>query len=148
MKVILKQPLDNLGMLGDVVNVSAGYARNFLLPRGFAIVAGDKQVRELEHHKRALGAKLEKIRDEKREFGKKLSSLTITIRRKVGENEKLFGSVTNQDIADSLKEKGFEVDRRMIHLAQPIKKLGAYKVECLLMEGVEAELNVAVVTEV
>ena len=148
MNVILKQSLDNLGTIGDVVRVSAGYARNFLLPRGLAIVAGAKQVKELEHHKRSLGVKLEKIKEEKREYAKKLEGLTITIRRKVGENEKLFGSVTNQDIAEALKEKGFAVDRRAIHVNQPIKKLGAYKVPCQLMEDVNAELNVAVVTEV
>lgn len=148
MKVILKQSLDNLGTIGDVVRVSAGYARNFLLPRGFAIVASEKQMSELEHHKRSLNAKLEKIKAEKRDFAKKLEGLTITIRRKAGENDKLFGSVTNQDIAESLKERGFEVDRRTIHIANPIKKLGAYKVPCELMEGVKAELNVAVVTEV
>lgn len=148
MKVILKQSLDNLGEIGDIVKVSPGYARNFLLPQNLAIVAGEKQVKELEHHKRALGAKLEKIKEEKREFAKKLEALTITIRRKAGENDKLFGSVTNQDIAESLLEKGFTVDRRGIHINQPIKKLGAYKVQCQLMEGVEAELNVAVVTEV
>lgn len=148
MKVILKQSLDNLGTIGDVVNVSPGYARNFLLPRGLAIVAQESKVRELEHQKRGLLAKLGKIKEEKREFAKKLAALTITIRRKAGENDKLFGAVTSQDIADSLKEKGFDLDRKMIDLNSPIKKLGAFKVPFALMEDVEAELNVAVVTEV
>ncbi len=148
MKVILKQSMDNLGTIGDVVSVSRGYARNYLLPRNFAILADEKKVAEVEHYRRSLNTKLEKIKDEKRDFAKKLEALTVTIRRKAGENDKLFGSVTNQDIADSLAERGITLDRKNIHVNQPIRKLGAYKVSCELMEGVRAELNVAVVTEV
>ena len=148
MKVILKQSMDNLGIIGDVVQVSRGYARNYLLPRNMAILADENKVAEIEHHRRSLNTKLEKIKDEKRDFAKKLETLTLTIRRKAGENDKLFGSVTNQEIAESLTERGFQVYRKNIHVNQPIRKLGAYKVTCELMEGVSAELNVAVVTEV
>lgn len=148
MKVILKETLSNLGTLGDVVNVAPGYARNFLIPENKAILAEDKQVKKIQHEKRILAKKLEKIKLGKIELKKKLEELTLTIRRKAGENEKLFGSVTNQDIEDALKEKGYEMDRRAIQLENPIRKLGAHKVPCQLMEGVIAELNVAIVTEV
>ncbi len=148
MKVILKENMDNLGTLGDVVNVAPGYARNFLLPNNKAILASAKQVKKVEHEQRILAKKLDLIKAGKSELKGKLEELTLTIRRKAGENDKLFGSVTNQDIEEALKEKGYEIDRRQIQLSAPIKKLGAHKVPCQLMEEIVAQLNVAVVTEV
>ncbi len=148
MKVILKETMDNLGTLGDIVNVTPGYARNFLIPNNKAILASEKQMKRVEHEKRLLAKKLEKIKAGKSELKGKLEELTLTIRRKAGENDKLFGSVTNQDIEEALKEKGYKINRRQIQLSNPIKKLGAHKVPCQLMDEIVAELNVAVVTEV
>ena len=148
MKVILKEVIETLGMIGEVVRVSPGYARNFLFPRDVAIPASTKQVKQLEHHKRSLQRKLNILKKEKEVLKGQMESLTITIRRKAGENNKLFGSVTNQDIHKQLQEKGVKVQRKQIELAQPIKSLGAHKVPCHLMDGVVAQLNVAVVTEV
>lgn len=148
MKVILKETMENLGTLGDIVNVTPGYARNFLIPRNKAILASSKQIRRVEHEQRLLAKKLDQIKAGKAELKSKLEDLTLTIRRKAGENDKLFGSVTNQDIEEALKEKGYEIDRRQIKLDNPIKKLGAHKVPCQLMDEIVAELNVAVVTEV
>ncbi len=148
MKVILKEIVETLGMIGDVVNVSPGHARNYLFPRGVAIPASSKQVKQLEHHKRALQRKLKLVQKEKEILKDQMEALTITIRRKSGENNKLFGSVTNQDIHKQLLEKGVKVQRKQIELTQPIKSLGAHKVPCHLMNGVVAQLNIAVVTEV
>ena len=148
MKVILKEKINTLGQVGDIVTVKPGYARNYLLPNNMAIAAKSANVKELEHHKRALMKKLAKIKADQEVFKNKLESLTITIRRKAGEEDKLFGSVTNQDITDNLIEKGYTIDKRSIELAAPIKKLGVHKVPLRLMEGVIAELNVAVVAEV
>ena len=148
MKVILQETLDNLGSIGEVVRVSAGYARNFLLPRKLATLAGEGQVAQLEHQKRQLQKKIDKIRGEKEVLKKEMEQLSIAVRRKAGENNKLFGSVTNQDVMESLREKGYKVDKKQIELTDPIKKLGNYKVALHLMEGVTAQINVAVIADV
>lgn len=147
MNVILKENVENLGTIGDVVRVTGGYARNFLLPRGLAVVADEKAVQQVEHHKRALRNKLAKLKAEKDEYRKELEGASIVIRRKAGENNKLFGSITTQDIFEALEQKGLKVDRKAIDLDAPIKKLGSVKVPVRLMEGVVAQLNVSVVAD-
>lgn len=147
MKVILKENIENLGRIGDVVKVSDGYARNFLLPRGIVTVADEQNVKAFEHHKKSLSKKMERQKGEAQEIAKKLEGFSCTISRKVGENEKLYGSVTSSDIADTLKKGGFTVDRRMIQIQDPIKQLGVFTVNVKLQPEVSAQLKVWVVQE-
>ena len=147
MKVILRENVENLGKTGDVVRVSEGYARNFLLPRNMVTVADETNVREMEHHKHALARKAEREKLESKEIAKRLEQFSCTLSRKVGENEKLFGSVTNADIAQALAKGGFKVDRRQITLADPIKQLGVVTVPVKLAGDVTAQLKVWVVQE-
>ena len=148
MNVILKEKVDNLGMIGDLVNVSEGYARNFLLPRGLAAIANKNEIAQVEHHKRALKKKLAQLKADMDAQKSEIEKQSLIFRRKVGENGKLFGSITNQDIADALAEKGIKLDRRMIALDGNIKKLGNIKVPARLMDGVVANVNVSVVADV
>lgn len=148
MNVILRENVENLGTIGELVKVTAGYARNFLFPRSLAVIANEKNVAQVEHQKRALTKKLAMVRAEKEEFKTKLEASSIVLRRKAGENNKLFGSITNQDVLEALVQKGFAVERKQIELGGALKKLGSYKVPVRLMEGVVAELNVSVVADV
>lgn len=148
MNVILKEKVENLGMIGDLVKVSEGYARNFLLPRGLAAIANDKEIAQVEHHKRALKKKLTKLKADMDAQKAEIEKQALVFRRKVGESGKLFGSITHQDIAEALAEKGITLDKRMITLEGTIKKLGSFKVPARLMEGVVANLNVSVVADV
>src|SRR5512135_1731441 len=111
MKVFLKEDVKNLGKMGDVVNVSEGYARNFLLPKKFAVEAITKNLKEFEHNKRIIQEKAAKIKDASKATAEKLSALILKIRAKAGEEEKLFGSVTAMDIADAFKAERFEIDK-------------------------------------
>jgi large subunit ribosomal protein L9 len=147
MKVILSEDVETLGKVGDVINVSTGYARNFLLPRSLAVLATSKNLGEVEHKKRVIQHKLNKLLAEAQDYAKRLEALSLTIPQKVGEEDKLFGSVTNQTIQQALKEEGFEVDRKKIVLDEPIRKLGAYAVPLKLSQGVVANLRVTVVAE-
>lgn len=147
MKVILRENVENLGKTGDIVKVSDGYARNFLLPRNLVFIADEKNVASIEHHKKVLSKKRERETTEAREIAKKLEQFSCTIARKVGENEKLFGSVTSSDIADTLEKGGFKVDRRQVQLAEPIKQLGVVTVPVKLATEVTAQLKVWVVQE-
>ncbi len=147
MKVILRENIPNLGKTGDVVKVSEGYARNYLLPRNLVLVANEQNVSEMEHHKKVLSKKREKETSEAREVAKKLEQFSVTIARKVGENEKLFGSVTTADIAETLGQGGFKVDRRQVLLNEPIKQLGVTTVPVRLASDVDAQVKVWVVQE-
>ena len=148
MNVILKEKVENLGMMGDMVRVSEGYARNFLLPRGLAAIANKKEIAQVEHQKRALKKKLAQLKADMEAQRAEAEKQSLVFRRKVGESGKLFGSITAQDIADALKEKNISLDKRMIQLEGTIKKLGNFKVPARLMEGVVANLNVSVVADV
>ena len=147
MKVFLKEEVKNLGKIGDVVNVSEGYARNFLLPKKFAVEANPKNLKEFEHNKRIIQEKAAKIKDASKATADKLSALTLKIRAKAGEEEKLFGSVTTMDIAEAFKAEGFEVDKKKILLAEPIKRLGEYTVEVKIHSEVNATVKVQVVSD-
>lgn len=147
MKVILRENVDNLGKTGDVVRVSDGYARNYLLPRKLVSVADEKNVKAMEHHRRELTIKREREKKGAEDVAKKLEQFSCTIARKVGENEKLFGSVTTSDISDALKAGGYSVEKRQIQLSEPIKQLGVTTVPVRLSEGVIAQLKVWVVQE-
>ena len=142
MKVILQQDVRNLGDMGDIVRVKDGYARNYLLPRGLAIIANEKNTRQLEHLKKMAEAKAEKERQASLELAKKLENTPISFEVKIGEDDKVFGSVTSKDIIERLGENGFALERKNVQLPSPLKTLGSHKVKVSLKRGVSAELEV------
>ena len=147
MEVILKEDVPNLGKMGETVRVRDGYARNYLLPRKLVVMADKKNLKAFEHHKRVLAVQSQKVLRQAQTLGDKLAALDLKIVVKVGEEGKLFGSVTNMDIEKALREKGFEVERRRIHLEEPIKTTGEYAVPVRLTADVTAALKVSVVPE-
>jgi large subunit ribosomal protein L9 len=147
MKVILRQDFEQLGKLGDVVEVKDGYARNYLIPRKIAYHATPSAIRILEEEKKQYARKLEKQKTGSEKLAAELEKISLTIQMKVGEDDKLFGSVTSQMIADGLQEKGITLDKRWIELEEPIKALGIYEVPVKLPGGVMAKVEVWVVRE-
>ena len=147
MQVILRDDMDNLGKSGEVVNVKPGYARNYLLPRGLAIKATASDVARVEHEKRVIAARTAKLAKEAQAEADNLSQVSVSIARAVGEEDKLFGSVTGRDISEALKEKGVHVDAKKIHLDEPIKTLGMTEVAVKVASGVSATIKVWVVKE-
>ncbi len=145
MRVILQKEVQNLGVAGDVVKTSAGYARNFLIPRGLAAVASEGSVRQVEHVKRLADAARKRELASCRAMADKLSGTAISIRREVGDENKLFGSVTNRDIAEALAGEGVEIDKRSIQLDEPIKALGVFQVPVRLHRDVTATVKVFVI---
>jgi large subunit ribosomal protein L9 len=144
MEVILREDVPNLGTVGDLVKVKPGYARNYLLPRGLAVVADRRNVRELEHQKRLVGDKRERDRRQAETFAQKLTQLRLTLTARAGEEGKLFGSVTNIDIEKALAEHGFTIERRRIRLEEPIRSIGEHLVPIHLGVGVDAHVTVVV----
>jgi len=144
MLVILKKEVHNLGDAGDVVNVKPGYGRNFLIPEGLALPANEGNVRELEHQKRMADAIRRKELAGAQDLAKKIAETSITLRREAGEDDKLFGSVTNRDIADALAERDVKVDRRTIQLEDPIRTIGLFTIKIRLHRDVTADLRVFV----
>ncbi len=147
MKVILRQDFEQLGRIGDVVEVKDGYARNFLIPRQIAYQATESSMRRLEEEKKQHAKRMEKEKRTSEKLAAELEKVSITIQMKVGEEEKLFGSVTSQMIADALKEKRIEIDKRQIELEDSIKALGIYTVPVKLPGGVTGNVKVWVVRE-
>jgi large subunit ribosomal protein L9 len=147
MEVILRQHVDNLGRRGEVVKVADGYARNYLLPRKLALpaTAGNKQ--HVERERKIVEAREAEERGQAEAIASRLSALNITIARRVGETEQLYGSVTAGDIADFLREKGFEIDRRKLILPEPIKAIGEHDVPLKLHREVTVPLKIHVVKE-
>ncbi len=144
MKVILQENVEGVGHLGDLLEVSAGFARNFLLPRKKALEANPRNVKALEHAKRVMAERARKEKLEVESLAKKMSAVTLTITAQVGKDDRLFGSVTAKDIAEGLAEQGFTVDRRKIQLQQPIKELGTHAVPVKLHREVTATVSVVV----
>lgn len=147
MEVILREDVNNLGTVGDIVKVKPGFARNYLLPRGLAVVADRRNVYVLEHQKRLLGDKRERDRRQAETVAQTLSALRLTIKARAGEEGKLFGSVTNLDVEKALAERGFSVERRRIRLENPIKAIGEHVVPIHLGGGVDAQVTVVVEAE-
>ncbi len=145
MKVILQETVENLGYIGDVLDVADGYARNYLIPRNKALLANPRNVKTLEHAKRVTAAKAKKVSQGVQEVADRLSKVSLTFSVKTGKEGKLFGSVTTKDIEEALREKGFEVDRRRIQLSQPIKELGTSIIGIKLHHEIIAQLTVATV---
>jgi large subunit ribosomal protein L9 len=147
MKVILKQNVPSLGRAGDLVKVNDGYARNLLIPKGLAVEADDKNIKAFELAKKNILQKVQKEKAGAQDLASRLSQVTLTIPRKVGDQHKIFGSVTSKDIESALAEKGFDIDRKMIVHDEQIKHLGEFKVRIKLHSGIETEIKVNVVGE-
>ena len=147
MEVILKEDIVNLGKIGEIVRVRDGYARNYLLPRGLVLEANKKNLKTFEHHKKLVGDQKQKIVRQAQTVGDQLNGVSLVIPMKVGEEGKLFGSVTNIHIEKALKAKGLNVDRRKIQLAEPIKTAGDYDVPVRLSAEITVPLKVSVVSD-
>ena len=147
MEVILREDVADLGTVGDVVKVKPGFARNYLLPRGLAVVADKRNIRVLDHQKRLVADKRERDRKQAQGAADKFNGLRLVIKTRAGEEGKLFGSVTNLDVEKALAAQGFTVERRRIRLEEPIKSIGEHKVPIHLGAGVDAQLTVIVEAE-
>jgi large subunit ribosomal protein L9 len=144
MKVILQKDVKDLGKVGDLVSVSAGFARNFLFPRKLAAEATEKRVEEWEHLKRVAEVKKKKAVAERQAVLKKMSGLSVKFKAAAGDSDRLFGTVTTSEISKELSKVGHEIDRRDIHLEEPIKLLGTHKATIRFGEGLEASIQVVV----
>ena len=147
MLVVLKENVDNLGRIGDVVKVSDGYARNFLIPSKKVVPASEDNLAAVEHQKKMLDKKRLAEKSSAEALAAKIAAFTCNISRKVGEKDKLFGAVTTSDIADALHAGGIEIEKRTIHMKDPIKALGVHNVEVKLLPEVTATLKVWVIKE-
>ncbi len=147
MEIILRQAVDNLGHPGDVVTVSAGFARNYLLPRGFAYEATAGNKKRMEQERERLEAAENSRKEAAEEIAKKLEPVSLTFSARVGEEGKLFGSVTTADIAHQLEGQGFKIEKRQIDLHEPIKALGVYRVPIRVHADVRAEIKVWVIKQ-
>lgn len=144
-QVVLREDLPNVGDSGEVVKVKPGYARNFLIPRGLAAMATQGNVKQIEHEKRVALARAAKQREVAKDVAKQLEEVRVTLAAKVGEEQKLYGSITSRDIEEGLAKLGFTIDRRKILLGEPIKELGSRKVPLKIAAGVDAEILVEVI---
>jgi len=147
MKVILTKDLDNLGRAGALVEVKPGYGRNYLLPRNLAVLATAKNVRQLEHQKAGILSRASKEKQNMSAMAQKLSAIEVKFTRKVGEQNKLFGSVTSKDIHEQLAGQGYQIERRQVHLPDPLKDLGTFEVDVKLHPEVTAKVKVTVLAE-
>ena len=147
MKIILIQDIETLGVQGDTIAVKDGYARNFLIPRGFAWMATPGNLKRLDQERKVWDLKNIREKSKAEDLKKKLETLTVSISARVGEENLLYGSVTQQQIADALEQKGILVDKRKMHLVEPIKRAGSHEVTLKLHKEVEAILKVEVVGE-
>ena len=144
MKLLLKEDVDGLGFCGEEVEVKDGYGRNFLIPKGKALLATPNNLKAFNHQKRIVQAKVKKVTGIAQEVADKISAVTIQIKKKMGDGGKMFGAVTAQEISDLLKAKGIDIDRRKIQIQEPIKKAGEYSIPAKLHPEVTAEIKLAV----
>jgi len=147
MKVLLKEDVIKLGSCGDEVEVKDGYGRNFLIPTGKAIMATPKNLKQFKHQKSIVQSKSKKLKGEAQTVAEAIAKATLTVTKKVGDQGKLFGAVTSQELADLMDAKGISLDKRKIQMAEPIKTLGEFKVPVKLHPEVIAEINLSVVAE-
>jgi len=147
MDVILREHVEHLGRRGDVVKVAEGYARNYLLPRKLALAVTDNNKRQIEREKKLAEARDAEEKSQAEAIAQRLTQLDIEIPRRVGENDTLYGSVTSQDIAQALKDKGFDIDKRKITMAEPLKALGESTIPVKIHRDVTAQLKVKVVAQ-
>lgn len=147
MKVILKDDIKKVGRMGDIVDVADGYARNYLIPKGLAIEANIKNIKFLDHEKRIIQDRARRLKNAAQDIALRISAMTLVIKAKAGDEEKLFGSVTTMDIAEALKNEGIEIEKKKIVLEEPIKRLGVYSVNIKLLPDVMTQLTLQVVQE-
>ena len=147
MKLILREDVPNLGRGGELVDVKTGYGRNYLLPRGLAVPANPENIREIEHQKTVAAAKAAKMKASAEALAKRLADTPVALKRKAGEQDKLYGSVTDIDIAEALAQRGLQIDRRSIDLADPIKTVGEFEVPVKLHHDVAGKVKVKVEAE-
>ncbi len=147
MQVILREDIEKLGKIGDLVKVSDGYARNFLVPKKKAIEATPKNLNAMNHAKKMVADRIRKVKKEASAEAEKIKGLAVVIKAKAGEEGKLFGSVTSMDIAEAMKAQGVAIDKRKISLEEPIKRLGDFTVSIKLHTDVAADIKVSVVAE-
>lgn len=147
MKIILKEDVHGLGKAGQVINVKDGYARNYLLPRGLAIVADEKNLKLLEYQKRKFEEEARKKRQDAESIAQRLGELQLIIKAKAGEDMKLFGSITPATVAEALKNEGFSIDKKQINIPEPIKRAGEYEINVKLHSNITAKLKINVVAE-
>ena len=147
MEVILREHVEHLGRRGDVVRVAEGYARNFLLPRKLALAVTDNNKRQIDREKKIAEARDMEEKEQAEAIAQRLAQLDIEIPRRVGENDTLYGSVTSQDVAQALKDKGFDIDKRKIALTEPLKALGESSVPVKIHRDVTAQIRVKVVAQ-
>ena len=145
MNIILLENVPNLGSIGDLVKVKPGYARNFLLPRKLGAVATPENVKQFEHQKRVVAQRMDKLRKDAEALKARLEAMSIELHRQVGEEDKLFGSVTARDISEALTDAGVDIDRKAIEMDQPIKTQGVFQVSIKLYQDVVASVKVWVV---
>lgn len=147
MQVILIKDISGIGKKGEIKNVADGYARNFLIPKGFAILATEVNLKKLQEEKKRTAVLAQKEKETALEFSQRLKNVAITITRKTGEENKIFGSVTKEDIVEALSKKGFLIDKKMVAISHPIKLLGVYTIPIKFHKEVETEISVRVVKE-
>jgi large subunit ribosomal protein L9 len=147
MKLILREDVEHLGKGGELVEVKTGYGRNYLLPRGLAVAANPKNVRELDHQRKIAEAKATKLKASAEAVSKRLADTPVTLKRKVGEQDKLYGSVTALDIVEALAARGLNLDRRTIDLTEPLKTVGDFEVPVKLHREVIGKAKVKVEAE-
>ena len=147
MQIILREDVSSLGKAGDLVKVANGYARNYLIPRKMAVESTPRNLKALEHEKLLIEHKKRRELKDSEKLKEKLESISCTIGVKVGEDDKLFGSVTSMDIEEGLKREGVEIDRRKIELEEPIRTLGVYTVHIKIAPETQAKLKVWVVKD-
>jgi len=145
MQVILKEDVHNLGKAGDLVNVKPGFGRNFLIPTGKAIIATAGNVKQIEHHKKQIAAKNALLAKDAQAMADRLAAIEVQIERQVGDEDKLFGSVTGRDIEEALKDKGVTIDHKKLVLGDPIKTIGYHTVDIKLGNSVTGKIKVVVV---
>lgn len=148
-EIVLKENLEHLGSIGDVVRVRRGYARNYLLPRGLAVVASRGNVRQIEHEKAIQAQRIAKLREEQEKIVAQLAKVTVMVAKEAGDDGKLFGSVTSNDVIEGLKAKGVEMDidkKKLIMPAQTIKEVGSYEIGVKLPYGLTATVKLEVKT--
>lgn len=143
-QVVLKEDVNNLGKTGELVRVRPGYARNYLLPRQLAAVATEGNIAQIEHERKAALARMAKLKQESEGVAAALSAITIEIARPVGEGDRLYGAVTSRDVAEALKQKGYDVDRKKLTLPDSIKQVGEYEVSAKLGAAVTAKVKLVV----
>ncbi|MFO0631871.1 MAG: 50S ribosomal protein L9 [Nannocystaceae bacterium] len=145
MEVILTKNVDKLGNAGDVVKVKPGYGRNYLIPRGLALLATRGNIAQHDHHRRAIARELERVRAEHQKLADQLRGISVSIARKLGKDDKLFGSVGVRDIADALETQKVSIDKRLIQLPEPIRTVGVHEVVVRFAGDIETTIKVTVV---